>query len=606
MKGNILGDIRAENDEEMLNNAFLETQDYKTLLSSNDRCIIVGRRGTGKSALVYKLNSELKTRQNNYVIKITPEEDQIMGLRDIASLFGDTFNLIRAGAKIAWRYTLYMEVLRALSNHYKNSKHVNSKALEHLRHWLKENTPASNLRKKLKNSINPNDPPGTRVADLTENLELEAIEAALKEALSETKTNFVFLIDKLDEGYTPDTLGVALIDGFAQAVIDINSKFKKISAFIFLRDNIFRSIAQSDPDFTRNIEGQVLRIHWDEYNLFNLICNRLRAAFNNQQENNTRIWNTYTARDLKDKDGFRLALRLTLYRPRDILVLLNNAFLEARSKERTEIIIEDIDCSAKSISQNRLTDLQKEYGNIFQTLSIFIKTFTNRQPELSIKQVTDTISEVLSRQDLPEEQQREILLIESPLEVIQKLYSIGFVGIYENHANSFIFCHDGKDPSKEFSKDSKLLIHPCYWLALNLNQTTLTPEFADDIYDEYDIEIEIDSINQEERKNKIGRIMEEIKSISPGREHAHNFEDWCLQAIRLVFAGSLSNIQLHDNKSGVQQRDIIATNTSHKGVWKNIYDDYRTRQVIFEVKNFSGLAIKEYRQVNSYLCNEYG
>ena len=157
-----------------------------------------------------------------------------------------------------------------------------------------------------------------------------------------------------------------------------------------------------------------------------------------------------------------------------------------------------------------------------------------------------------------------------------------------------------------FSKDSKLLIHPCYWLALNLNQTTLTPEFADDIYDEYDIEIEIDSINQEERKNKIGRIMEEIKSISPGREHAHNFEDWCLQAIRLVFAGSLSNIQLHDNKSGVQQRDIIATNTSHKGVWKNIYDDYRTRQVIFEVKNFSGLAIKEYRQVNSYLCNEYG
>ena len=32
MKGNILGDIRAENDKNMLEKAFFETSDYKSLL----------------------------------------------------------------------------------------------------------------------------------------------------------------------------------------------------------------------------------------------------------------------------------------------------------------------------------------------------------------------------------------------------------------------------------------------------------------------------------------------------------------------------------------------------------------------------------------------
>lgn len=43
MKGNLLGDIRAENDSYMLDNAFYETPDYKALLESNDRCVVVGR-----------------------------------------------------------------------------------------------------------------------------------------------------------------------------------------------------------------------------------------------------------------------------------------------------------------------------------------------------------------------------------------------------------------------------------------------------------------------------------------------------------------------------------------------------------------------------------
>jgi len=81
MTGNILGDIRAENDTSMLDQAFLETSDYKALLESSDRCVVVGRRGTGKSALVHKLNQYWHNQNKTFVIVVSPEEDQIIGLR---------------------------------------------------------------------------------------------------------------------------------------------------------------------------------------------------------------------------------------------------------------------------------------------------------------------------------------------------------------------------------------------------------------------------------------------------------------------------------------------------------------------------------------------
>lgn len=95
----------------MLDTAFYETADYKSLLESTDRCVIVGRRGTGKSALVYRLSNRWKSESNTFVINVAPEEDQIIGLRNLISLFGDNYLHIRAGSKLAWRYALYMELL---------------------------------------------------------------------------------------------------------------------------------------------------------------------------------------------------------------------------------------------------------------------------------------------------------------------------------------------------------------------------------------------------------------------------------------------------------------------------------------------------------------
>lgn len=610
MKGNVLGDIRAEHDSKMLEASFWQTTDYKALLESYDRCIVVGRRGTGKSALVHMLSKHWHAKPKTYVMTISPIEEQIIGLRDIVSLFGDNYLHIKAGSKLAWRYAIYMEILSEISTHYKMKNDLDYKAIEkHLTSWgAKRLNISGKIRKKLISILDAGKDvkPATRISDLSDEFELELLEEVINEAIGKSNHQFVIFADRLDEGYTPDDLGVAIVDGFIQSVIDIKQNLQeKVIAFAFVRDNIHRAISKMDPDFTRNIEGQVLRLHWDEYNLFNLVCNRMRVAFNSNIENNTRIWNSYTANELQSSTGFRETLKLTLYRPRDILVLLNDAFLRAATYERSKIVIGDVTATANTISQNRLNDLLKEYENVFPALDIFTSLFSNGKSNFSIAEASNIINEAFEITEVNNRLKlQDILLLDGPVQVIKRLYSIGFFGVYNQQSSSYVFCHDGKEPDKDFTSTSRLLIHPCYWLALNVHESEISPETADDIHDEYDIEVS--SISVEQRKQKIGSLLQELSNIPEGIQGAVDFEAWALKAIKIIFATNLTNIELHPNKNGLQQRDIVATNLGDTPVWKRILTDYQSRQVIFEVKNYKELGATEYRQVNSYLFKDYG
>lgn len=464
---------------------------------------------------------------------------------------------------------------------------------------------ASKIRAKLKSVLKDSDTPQSRIADLSDALELELIEEILTEALDKANINYAIFADKLDEGYSPDNLGVAIVDGFVQAVIDIKNKIDgKIIAFAFVRDNIYRAISKLDPDFTRNIEGQTHRLHWDEYSLFNLVCNRLRVAFEPNVENNIRIWNKYAVKELKGNQGFKIALKLTLYRPRDIIVLLNEAFLRASGHGRTEIVLEDIESTAKFISINRLSDLQKEYEYIFPSLEEFTAVFHGSPSELSVSQALTMVEDIFLKDHYSKSKQQDIFIIGSSREVLQRLYSVGFLGLFNERSSSFVFCHDGKDPDREFDGDARLLIHPCYWLALSTTQSQLKLDEAEDIHDEYDIEVT--SVSLEQRNQRIGALLQEIDNIPEGHAGAYDFEHWCLKVIKIMFAGSLCNVELHPNVNGLQQRDIVGTNLGETKFWKRVVEDYGSRQVVFEAKNYKELRADVYRQINSYLFKEYG
>src|SRR5437870_5778888 len=79
-KANILGDLRAEYDHAMLETAFYESPDYRSLIESGDRAVIVGRRGAGKSALFYRLRRYWQAAAHTTVITIAPEDYETISI----------------------------------------------------------------------------------------------------------------------------------------------------------------------------------------------------------------------------------------------------------------------------------------------------------------------------------------------------------------------------------------------------------------------------------------------------------------------------------------------------------------------------------------------
>jgi hypothetical protein len=59
-----------------------------------------------------------------------------------------------------------------------------------------------------------------------------------------------------------------------------------------------------------------------------------------------------------------------------------------------------------------------------------------------------------------------------------------------------------------------------------------------------------------------------------------------------------TDIKPHPNGNAVQRRDIIGTNGGKSDFWKRVLEDYKTRQVVFDAKNFEELGPSEYDNYN--------
>jgi len=606
ISSNKLGQLIAENDSAMLQKAFYETPDYRTLIESNDKIIVVGRRGTGKSALTHRLKNDWEngeTKCNVYVL--SPTEDQVIGLKPLLRKFGK-YELIRAAVKIAWEACLLFTMIDKFSKYYKFEKcekHSEVLSLKKIHYTAGKNI-AFNLRSCLSAGLKGHSTPEEAIAEMSDLLGIDTLRTFTAQFFDASAFQVKYLIDCLDEGYEPDSHGVAYISGILQATVNVNSTFEKVRPIIFVRDNMYRAVAAKDPDYTRNLEGASLRLHWGENELLHMVSARLKYSEGIEYEKDIKVWNSVTTGSIAERAGFKKCLKLTLYRPRDLIALLNQAFYNASRAGNKRISEHDVTSTAQEISQSRLNDLKKEYEVIFPSLWDLINTFKGQRPNFLASEIAGRLQNFIDLNEMTSMGKRDLAFYSTPFEIINSLYGVGLIGIKDEAADVIKFCHDGKDGGGDVQPESVLNIHPCYQIALNTISSEFNGITTEDIHDDY--EITVTSLNQEQRNRKVGQLINRLREISHGADDAAEFENWCLDAIKTIFPAELQNMRLHPNKEAPQRRDIVGTIVAGEGVWKRINEDYGTRCVIFEVKNFADLKPEHYRQLSSYLVDNYG
>jgi hypothetical protein len=608
-QGNLLGGARAEADSLMLDNAFIATHDFQALVNTKDFNFVVGRRGTGKSALFFKVSEYFTKNKMGYVFRKTPTEYDAIELQSVIKNISTEYRPIRAITRVAWRASILIGILNNIIGHYKIHRCDNYDVLREL-NTLYESLIGYDCFKKtteiIKKYSSKCSSPDELPSSIAYALNIEKLHDLIANALSDLNIIAYFFFDGLDEGWVPNELATALVGGLAACAADFSENQRGINIVLFVRDNIYRSLSYFDRDFSRHIEGNTLRLNWDDSSLLHLISNRLRIALGLKNiESDVKAWNRFAYSDLKNREGFDYCLKYTLYRPRDLIVLLNTAYIQTNRSGRKELIKDDIEISSKQISKNRLNDLQKEYDMVFPGLPLFIDIFKGKEAFREYGVIVNELKAFIDNVEYKEVGNSDFAILETGEDAFFALYSVGFLGMENPVTKNLRFCHDGSSADIDATKtDQRVCIHPCYWKALDIKSELIEENIIIELYDDSKTTSteEITDI----RTKKIGQLLSSLPQMPEGQSAANEFEEWVFRTVQILFAGHLSNPEFKPNSDAIQRRDIVATNMAPGGFWRRVREDYNSREVVIEVKNYTKLKNEDFRQALSYSGEFYG
>jgi hypothetical protein len=463
-----LGKDEAEQDQRLAD-YFLKTQMYKNALTGT-KTIIIGRKGSGKSAIFTLLKDELAS-PNAIVIPITPDQYSWGALKD----YQDIGILPIQANTNAWKLTLLASIIWKLNE---IERIPNNSKLKKYYQYLKDSyVPGKdnwfyNLIEKTKNFLRGIKTewisfdwgqPGTVATPLRINEEIKSL--LLEEWPSGVKARI--LIDRLDDSWDGSEDAKHIIIGLLKAANEINSTFKgNIIVTIFIRSDIYDNLYFDDQDKLRQYE-EVLS--WDSDELKSVICERVRVSLGLEERNCPAIWSTlfspslYRSKSAADK----YIIDRTFKRPRDIISFVR--FCIENAIRNRHISIEPSDtqnAEERNYSQSKYKDLIIEYQNQYPFIKDLLDSFSGT---LHKKTKDELISHLASFIE-----QKKLSI--TPTQLIRSLFMMGVIGIKrqgrygigQRGGAHFFYYYD--DPSIDPLRDLHYYIHPSLRYYLHITE----------------------------------------------------------------------------------------------------------------------------------------
>lgn len=275
------GDDSAERDEHLLE-YFVSSEAFRRL-SENRRSLVIGRKGSGKSALLRKLHNHFQQNADTHVINITPKFNSIRTIlndQDLKESFGEEIFF-----QHTWLRQILIDFLCIIGHGAKGTYCHGSQAyarkiaqeLNRTSKDLVENI--SEILEKTKLKAGKLGEFGLALENqLKEISEVDALQHHLVE-LAKGGTHFVALIDDLDLGWDNSTTANNLLLGLLSASNYISSLHEFIHPIVFLREDVYTILLSKTQhsDKYRDVE----RIRWTQEQLILILEKRIN--FNRQR-----------------------------------------------------------------------------------------------------------------------------------------------------------------------------------------------------------------------------------------------------------------------------------------------------------------------------------
>lgn len=365
-----IGEFVAENEWLSLDDYFVETNAYNRAIDSQTS-ILVGRRGTGKTAISYAIQKELSSDKLNHVCVIKPVGYEIDAL---IRLLEENIHRAERGYLIEslWKFLIYSELACSVFNHirarpaYQPTIGEEKKLLDYVeRHAEILHVPFSQrLEKAVQSllgvgSLTDTDQQRVKISESLHSHELRELREILGLVLSHNN-RVAILIDNLDDPWLPGQHIEYLSDmilGLLRVGGDITSEFQhqhgwrkraKVSVTILIRSDIFAYI---HPRAAEQDKLPIQRIVWsDREVLWRLLDARLQSKAPTQFSADE-IWEKVFTKDVVGLSPREFVTNTTLPRPRDAIYLVKEAIGNAVNRGHAVVSQDDFIEARKKYSE---------------------------------------------------------------------------------------------------------------------------------------------------------------------------------------------------------------------------------------------------------------
>lgn len=465
-----------------LQDYFVESEAYKRI-ASRSKTIVLGNRGTGKSA-IFKVLAERSKSAGSLVIELNPEHYSYEMLTSILRSEREGSWAKHGAFSSSWRYLILIRVMQELTAAGPRVKTGSAaKVYSYLRDNFKGTTdsPIALLVAYLKR-IEGFKIGAYEAAIKTRELsrlyklqELEPLLPCMYELLD--KRPVVVLVDELDKGWDSSEDAKAFVSGLFQAAVSLNELSTHLTVCISLRQELYDSIPALYDD-TQKYRDLVETIRWDETSLLAVVAKRIRHSIPElASSSDSECWAAVFAETLKYRKNksFNYLVDRTLYRPRELIQFCTDAVEEARSNNAVPIDYSVVSHVELAYSSAREKDISSEYRFQFPGLESIFEVFRGRVYTMERNDLEDVCLQVCTGELKTDGAAKWVLDQEADF-LIDVLWRVGFLRAYavgglkalRRSGSSYVGPHQVS--TLNLRTITRFQIHPMFRAALGMRE----------------------------------------------------------------------------------------------------------------------------------------
>lgn len=432
-----LGDPMAENEFETLADYYVPTDAYQRALRGEVN-LVVGRKGTGKTALFSQVRNAKRSNKTNIVVDLKPEGYQLVRLKE------EILNVLSEGSRqhlitIFWEYVLYLEIcykiLEKDRERHKFDHTIRQKYQDLAKAYggddgvlegdfserlliLSESVVQS--FKKVSTTLNKDRLTAGDVSNIVYRHDIRAIRDIVADYLEHKESTWI-LFDNLDKGWPSHglqpidiTILRCLVDAARKIQREMTKRKISFTSIVFIRNDVFELLMQQSADFGKEMRES---LDWSDADLLrDMIGRRIRAADPELKGDFEEIWTMLSVSHYRGEDSFYYLLERSLMRPRNLIKLAMHCRGAAVNLGHNRIEEGDIEKGLMIYSNDVLIEADQELADIDSKAENLMYAFIDSRRDLSIEEMW----EILEKHGVP-----------SPAwdNIIEYLLYYGFIGV---------------------------------------------------------------------------------------------------------------------------------------------------------------------------------